>query len=118
MVDAVVVTLETLAGGAAAELWDAELRKVLENIRDENTDPDEKRELTLKVTIAPTPDREGLNTSVKVTSKLAGFRPIPVHLHMGRKDGQLVAVGFDPKQMDAFRTDNSVLPLNKNESAR
>lgn len=115
MVDAQVVTLETLAGGAAAELWDAELRKVLENIVDENTDPEAKRELTLKVLFVPTADREGMKTLVKVESKLAGFRPIDTHLHMGRKDGQLVAVGFDPKQMDAFRSDNSVTPMPRRE---
>lgn len=118
MVDAQIVTLETLAGGGAAELWDAELRRVLENIHDENTDPEEKREITLKVVIVPTSDREGLKTKVQVTSKLAGFRPISTHLHMGRKDGQLVAVGFDPKQLDAFRTDTSVLPIPSSREAR
>ena len=91
---------------------------MLENIYDENTDPEAKREITLKVTFKPTEDREGLGAHVQVTSKLAGFRPIQTHLHMGRKDGQLVAVGFDPAQFDAFRSDNSVTPLPARENAR
>jgi hypothetical protein len=109
-----LVTLDTLAGGGAAELWEAEFRKLMDNVQDINTDPEAKRSVTLEVLVQPSKDREGAKVTVKVSSKLASFQPLSTNVFIGRRDGQLVAVSFDPRQTDAFRTDDSVHPLSRN----
>jgi hypothetical protein len=58
MEDEPSVSLQNLGGGAAIELFDLELQKVLENISDENTRPAVVREITLKVKIKPGDDRD------------------------------------------------------------
>ena len=48
-----LVSLNNLGEGAAAELFDLELHRVLDNIQDVNTKATTKRVITLKVTLQP-----------------------------------------------------------------
>lgn len=50
----VPVTLVSIGGGAAVELFDIELERVLANIKDVNTDPKTRRRITLVVDIGST----------------------------------------------------------------
>lgn len=69
------MNLDTLQGGAARELFEIELQKVLRNIADPNTKPDAVRKLTLEVTIKPNEKRSMLYVAVKASSKLVAMRP-------------------------------------------
>ena len=97
-----VVTLETLADGAAAELFQSELDKVLRNIQDPNTDATAVRKVTLEVTFAPDEEREMGNVKVKATSRLAGLKGAETRVFFGRHQGQLVATEWNPKQAGLF----------------
>ncbi len=69
------VTLDEVAEGAAPQLFDHEIKKVLANIADPNTDTAAKRSFSLKFTISP--DANGLSAHVAVevgSEKLAPIR--------------------------------------------
>lgn len=97
------VTLETIAGGAVVELFQAELARVLENMADINTDPEAKRTITLSVEFKPEGvKRDNADVKVKCTSKLAGILTINSQIYMGMHNGELVAVENDPRQGSFF----------------
>lgn len=96
------VKLETIAGGAARELFDAEMDRVLANIADINTDPQTPRTITLSLTFKPGPKRETADVKVKCASKLAGILTVNTQLFMGKHNGKLVAVENDPRQGGLF----------------
>lgn len=118
------VKLETLAGGAVRELFQAELERVLENIADINTDPQVARTITLSVTLKPGPKRESADVKVKCASKLAGIVTVNTQLFMGRHQGKLVAVENDPRQGGLFDAPDqpqklaAVAPINRNAPAK
>lgn len=111
MVEMVGVTLENLAGGAAAEQFGYELEKVLRNIADPNTDPGEKRKISLEVVFVPADDRESAHVMVKVASKLAGLKPVGAPVWLGEKNGRPVAVGRDIRQTHMFEGDGGIVPI-------
>ena len=106
------VTLANLGGGAALELFNAELEKVLENITDPNTDPKAVRSITLKVTIKPDETRDLGDVGIQATSNLAGSRAYVTRLIFGRnqkggaeaREFETQRTMFDEKQTD--ETDN------------
>jgi hypothetical protein len=97
-----VVTLVSLADGAALELFQSELDKVLRNIQDPNTDASAIRKVMLEVAIQPDEDRELGEVKVKATCKLAGLKGAHTRVYFGRHQGQLVATEFNPKQQGLF----------------
>jgi hypothetical protein len=102
------VTLHTLAKGAAAELFEKELQKVIGNISDVNTEATAPREVILRVLITPNKDRNVGATEVRVSSKLASFVPAETVIYMGKKGGEYIAVENDPKQMSLLKADEPV----------
>lgn len=82
--------LETLGGGAALEKFADELTRVLENIRDPNTEPEAKRKVVLEVTFAPDADREVVKVIIAARSTLAGTKPHGDVMFVGRRDGHIV----------------------------
>lgn len=96
------VTLQTIGGGALAELFAAELDRVLQNIADPNTDTKTKRQITLAVTFKPGRDRDVAEVELKCGSKLAGIMTVNTQLFMGRQRGRLIAVENDPRQSSLF----------------
>lgn len=97
-----VVTLANLADGAALELFQSEVGKVLANILDPNTDPKQERSITLKVAIKPDEDRVLGGVKISVSSKLAGLKGVKTNFYFGRHGGQLVATEYNPKQAGLF----------------
>lgn len=67
--------LDTFQRGAVVDLFDEELRKVLDNIADQNTRPDDVRKITIEFSIAPDKTRSTAETKLEVKSKLAGIKP-------------------------------------------
>lgn len=109
----VVVTLDNLAEGAAAELFQAELEKVLRNIADPNTDPTAIRRVTLTVGIQPDEDREVGEVAVKASSKLAGPNGARTRVYFGRHQGAFVASEFNPKQAGLFDETPAIREIRK-----
>lgn len=96
------VSLENLGSGAAVELFNLELQRVLDNIIDENTKCGVVREVTLKVRIKPDEDREWGTVEIAASSKLAPVHPYPTQIIIGKERGKGVATEHDPKQMKMF----------------
>lgn len=94
-----MVTLDNLCGGGAAELFAEELKKVLENIMDPNTEISKVRKIVIEVRLAPERDGKSANVSVLVNSKLAPINPTGSRLYFGVKNGKPVAVEYNPQQL-------------------
>lgn len=118
MTKAQEITLETLAGGGVVEALAVELDKVLADIQDPNKAPEAKRTITLKIVFAPDEERESVVIAVHPTSKLAPRQPFGVQAYLGRRNGKLVAVTFNPKQHEIFDEDQdaSVHPISSSRS--
>lgn len=94
------VTLQNLGGGAAAEQFNHELNRVLENIMDHNTKATTPREITLKIKIKPDDDRELADLEIHCSSKLATVKPYPTQIYIGvQRGGEVVATEYNPKQL-------------------
>jgi hypothetical protein len=99
------VSLTTIAGGAAGEMFSEELEKVVANIIDPNTDPAKVREIKLTVKIKPNPDGNIGAVKVEASSKLASIRPVDTVIYMAKIKGKCIAVESNPKQMDLLTPD-------------
>lgn len=111
--DLPTLTLANMAGGAAVELFESELARVVENILDPNTDAETKRTIVLKVTIKPDESRRECSLRVEASSKIAAGKPAGGVVFVGRSGGapQILtlnqhqeALGFDaerPRLADA-----------------
>jgi hypothetical protein len=104
-----VVSLENIGGGAAVELFNGELRKVIENIADLNTDPKAKRRIVLEVAIAPTDDRRMGFVSIDCKAKLAPHVGEDATIFFGLVDGRRVAVESNPTQGKLFDKPEGVI---------
>jgi len=111
MTDIPVVTLTTLLDGAAVELFQFELDRVLRNIENENTDPKAARKIVVEVTFLPDDDRGAGYVDVKVNGKLAAIRSDQKRVYFGRDHNQPVAREFDPKQIQMFEPTRAVEPI-------
>lgn len=96
------ITLANLAEGAADELFVSEIRKIIANIVDPNTDATQRRTLTLTISITPDDNRELCAVSVKASSKLAGLNAAKTNIFIGRHKGEFVATEYNPKQAGLF----------------
>ena len=112
MVEPKQVTLGNLADGAADELFIDAMSKVCANIADPNTDPKEKRVITLRFEVTADEERHvgDIKTLCKIT--LASNREIKVPVFFGTQDGMQVAV-VAPRQVDLFPTADSLLKSAK-----
>lgn len=89
------IDLSSVADGAAQELFNYELRKVLVNINDPNTDALAARSVTIKLTIKPDENREVLATHVEASSSLAKRKGVNTKLIAGTtRQGQPTAREF------------------------
>jgi len=98
------VSLENLGEGAAKELFDLELSKVLDNIQDENTKANTIRTVTLTLKIKPEDDRSFGQVQIAAISKLAPVNPHPTMFYFGRTSkGRAVATEHNPRQAGLFQ---------------
>ena len=93
------VTLDNLGHGAAAELFQAELQRVIHNIMDCNTKPETARTITIKVKLTPTEQRTTCALEISCDSKLAPVRPYNSTMFVDIDHGTAVAMEHDPQQM-------------------
>ena len=102
------LSLVNIRGGAAVEMFDIALQKVLENIHDINTTED-AREITLKVKIKPLPEnRSIIMYSIACPTKTCGQEPVKGTADLNTDTGHLVAVDRIPKQEGLFSNVKSI----------
>lgn len=87
------VSLATLNGGAAIEIFDRELKNVLQDIADMNTKAEDAREVHLIVKIVPDEAREFAKIGIVTKAKL-GKRKTVIHTIWLSLDaeGKMIAV--------------------------
>jgi hypothetical protein len=91
----VQIKLASLARGSLEEQFNYELKRVLENIYDPNTEPEKKRKITIEMLFEPDSDREIVKISVKTKSVLVTAKPINSKFVLGRQeDGTIAATEF------------------------
>ena len=98
-----IVTLENLGQGAAAELFQAEFVKLIENVSDPNTRPDAVRTVTIKVKVKP--DKKARNmcsVEIQCDSKLVPSQPFETIMFVGMEHGEAVATEHSPQQGNLF----------------
>jgi hypothetical protein len=93
------ITLSNLGGGAAAERFNDELEKVVENILDLNAEAKAKREVILRVVIKPDAERRMGSVDVYAMSKLAPPRVFATRAFFGKDGQRLLAFEDNPNQV-------------------
>lgn len=83
--------LQTIGAGAAAEKFEAELRAVVENIRDPNTEAKGKRKIIIEYVFHPQEDRERVAVAISARSVLPATKASSDLMFVGSKDGKPVA---------------------------
>lgn len=98
-----MVTLDNLGGGAAAEMFQESLKKVIANIVDPNTKPDATRSITLQMKIKPNKNqRDMCVVELLVSEKLATVLPFETAIFVGMKQGEAAATEYAPQQQTLF----------------
>lgn len=70
-----------MCGGAFQELADYEMSRIIENIADVNTNPTQKRKLTITLELIPDDTRQNIVVKCDVKSKLAPTNPAVTMLY-------------------------------------
>jgi len=94
------LTLDNIASGATAEIFQRELGIVLENINDPNTKPDTVREITLTFAIRPDPYRETAAIVVSAKTKLSPVKGAAGIAYFGKTNGRLAAYSHNVNQTE------------------
>lgn len=113
----VKVSLVTLGNGAASELFQMELQKVLDDIVNPNTKATAVRTVNLKVRVKPSEDRDYGEVSITCTSVLAPTLQYNTNFFIGRQRGRAVAREHNPKQAKLFDDDGLKAVPNAAEGA-
>ncbi|WP_432616865.1 hypothetical protein [Butyricicoccus sp.] len=106
-------SLLDLMEGGIKELADRDLQRVLDNLKDVNTDPKKARSISVKFTLTSDDNRDAVNVRVQVDSKLAPVKPQETVLDIGYDSGSVAAVErpkVTPGQMRLDDTSN-VTPI-------
>lgn len=105
--------LNTIGAGAAAEKFAAELRAVLENIRDPNTDPKARRKIVLEYVFHPEQDREAVLVAITARSVLGSTKPSSDVMYVGRHQGETVGTVMHGPDGEPVDPRQGVLSLKK-----
>lgn len=105
------VSLQNIGNGVALELFERELKNVLKNIADINTDAKATRKITLEVSITPNETGEVGACSVKCTSKLAGLSPVKATMHFAHNGKELQAFEHNKTQPSLFDNKGNVTSI-------
>ncbi len=92
--------LDSLANGAVAEKFNAELETVLKNCMDLNTDFKKARTVTLKCSLKPSAERDEVAVEFEVKSTLAPSMPVGSRLIVGKdNEGKVQAAEYQRGQL-------------------
>jgi len=93
------VELTTLSGGAAYDMFNEELKSIMENIQDVNTPSKTVRSITMTLKIRPSEDRLTAETELSVSKKIATIKPVVKSMFFSKdEENNLCAFEDNPKQ--------------------
>lgn len=92
------LSLDTICDGQVPALFERELRAVLDNIADPNTDPEKTRSITITLNIKPLQDRSGMVLVPNCKSKVQPVKAAGSTCFLSRHSGRLEAYGIDTRQ--------------------
>lgn len=78
--------LSDIGGGALEEMFSHVQMQLLENILDENTDPEFKREINIKIVYLTDENRDDVTVGFQVVPKLAPIRAGKAHMFVRATD--------------------------------
>lgn len=87
------VSLAELQNGAVVELFDDQLRKVLDNIADINTKPDSVRKI--KIELKPDKTRKVAETRLSCNATLASIKPCESFMFFEKESGTGKITAFE-----------------------
>jgi hypothetical protein len=91
------VELSCFQRGVVIDLFNAELKRVLANIEDENTEAKSERSVTIKIAIKPDKTRRTGEVKVQAYSTLAKVKPAESFVFFDTdEDGKFTAFEDDP----------------------
>ncbi len=97
------LNLGSIARGAAIELFEQGLEKVIANVADKSTDATAPREIVLRFKFKPDDDRRSCIVGTTLTTKLAGCEEHVSKIYLGKDDkGHSYAFDTDPRQEILF----------------
>lgn len=88
------INVNEIAEGEVREKINKAIEEVLENIRNLNTSPFDKRKVTLELTFIPEEDRELISLSAQVKTKLAPLKQVETRLLIGSDGKEVIASEF------------------------
>jgi hypothetical protein len=97
-----LLSISNVCGGAVEEVFQRELDLVLKNIADPNTNPEAARAITLEFKIKPFKDRSGAQVEFACKSKMAGIDTVKGTMFLQRSGNSVTAVAHDPRQARLF----------------
>lgn len=97
-----ILNLGTIGNGAAYELFERELARILQNVRDPNTNPTKKRKMNLEFTFEPYNDRSGCAIEITVKSTLCATTGVNATMYISKVEGRLQAFTQDIRQAGLF----------------
>lgn len=86
-----IKSLDDMMDGGITQRFNRELRRILQNVFDPNTDPKKVRELTIKWKIKPNSERNGAVFEVEINGKTAPMVPMTQMVMLLRDDEGNVA---------------------------
>lgn len=95
------LTLESIKDGAVKERFARQLRRVLDNIGDPNTDATATRKLVVTVSLTPNKDRTAADLDTEVDVKLAPPKTIESSVILTTRGNTVHA--REPRQVSMFR---------------
>lgn len=93
-----LLSIDNMADGAVYEMFNEAVKRLAANVGDPNTEPTQKRKITLTIEAAPFKDRSGAQYKVKVDTKLAGLRPAESTMYFAKRGGEHLAFGRNTRQ--------------------
>lgn len=100
------VDLSNLGHGAAAEMFQDEMGRLIANITDPNTKAEQVRSITLKLKVKPSKDRTFCAAEISCDSKLAAVMPFETQLFVGMDGGKGVATEYESPQKNLTVTND------------
>jgi hypothetical protein len=96
------INLGNLCNGAALEIFEDAVAKVMANIVDPNTDATKKRSIKLEFTFEPSESREVGDCVLKCETKMAPIKAAKGNFFLSKRAGQIKGYAQNPKQEALF----------------
>ena len=96
------LNIGNICGGAVPERFDREVYELFANIMDLNTDPEQKRKLTVTFTFTPSKDRKFVGVECAFTRKSAAIESVSGSVFLRGDQRTVRAYTEDPRQAVMF----------------